>query len=135
MSDTALEKRQTETVNVPAERVAEWATQFTPLVDVIETGEEYVFQADLPGVKASDVDVSYENGTLTIAGKVQPRQPRRQGYVWQEYALGHFYRQFSLPQGTINPDGIRAGLKDGVLELHVPKADTAKARKIQIRSA
>src|SRR3712207_7741379 len=45
----------------------------TPLVDVIENGEAFVFQADLPGVKAGDVDVSYENGTLTIQAKVEPR--------------------------------------------------------------
>ena len=131
MSDTAIEKHENAT-NAP-ERI-EQATYFTPLVDIIETGEEFIFQADLPGVKAGDVDVSYENGVLTIEGKVQPRQPAEQGYVWREYGVGHFYRQFSL--GTpINPDGIRAELKSGVLELHVPKAESAKTRRIEIKTS
>jgi len=131
MSNTAIEKRE-NTTNIP-ERT-EQTTYFTPLADIVETGEEFIFQADLPGVKAGDVDVSYENGVLTIEGKVQPRQPAGQGYVWREYGVGHFYRQFSL--GTpINLDGIRAELKSGVLELHVPKAESAKTRKIEIKTA
>lgn len=131
MSNTAIEKREGN-ANVP-ERI-EQATYFTPLVDIIETGEEFVFQADLPGVTAEDVDVSYENGVLTIEGRVQPRQPEGRSYVWREYGVGHFYRQFSL-NGEINPDGIRAELKNGVLELHVPKAESAKTRRIEIRTA
>ncbi|HYE20566.1 MAG TPA: Hsp20/alpha crystallin family protein [Tepidisphaeraceae bacterium] len=131
MSNTAIEKRENQ-ADVP-ERI-EQATYFTPLVDIVETGEEFIFQADLPGVKAGDVDVSYENGVLTIAGKVQPRQPAGQGYVWREYGVGHFYRQFSL--GTpINPDGIRAELKSGVLDLYVPKAESAKTRRIEIKTS
>jgi len=132
MSNTAIEKRENMTANVP-ERV-EQATYFTPLVDIIETGEEFVFHADLPGVKPGDLDVSYENGVLTIAGKVQPRQPAEQGYVWREYGVGHFYRQFTLNTPII-PDGIHAGLKNGVLELHVPKAESAKTRRIEIKTA
>jgi len=131
MSNTAIEKRE-NTTNVP-ERT-EQTTYFTPLVDIIETGEEFVFQADLPGVNAGDVDVSYENGVLTIEGKVQPRQPAQQSYVWREYGVGHFYRQFSLG-APVNPDGIRAELRNGVLELHVPKAESAKTRRIEIKTA
>ena len=131
MSNTAIEKRE-KTTSVP-ERV-EQATYFTPLVDVIETGEEFLFQADLPGVEAGDVDVSYENGTLTIAGKAHPRQPAGRGYVWQEYGVGHFYRQFSLAT-AIDPDGIKAELKNGVLDLRLPKAESAKTRRIEIQSA
>ena len=131
MSNTAIEKRENQ-VNVP-ERI-EQATYFTPLVDIIETNDEFLFQADLPGVAAGDVDVSFENGVLTLAGKVNPRQPAGHNYVWQEYGVGHFYRQFSLST-PVNPDGIRAELKNGVLELHVPKAESAKTRKIQIKTA
>jgi len=131
MSNTAIEKHENAT-NAP-ERV-EQAAYFTPLVDVIETGDGFIFQADLPGVKPGDLDVSYENGLLTIEGKVEPRQPAGHGYLWREYGVGHFYRQFSL--GTaINADGIRAELKNGVLELHVPKAESAKTRRIEIKTA
>jgi HSP20 family protein len=131
MSDNAIQKRE-NTANVP-ERI-EQATYFTPLVDIAETDDEFVFQADLPGVKAGDVDITYENDVLTIQGKVTPRQPAEQRYVWQEYGVGHFYRQFTL-NTPINADAIKAELKNGVLELHVPKAESAKTRKIQIKSA
>ena len=135
MANTAIQKNQKNesTVNVPA-RLEQAPVWYTPLVDVIENGEAFVFQADLPGAKAGDVDVSYENGVLTIEGRVQPRQPEGHGYVWREYGVGHFYRQFTL--GTeINADGIRAELKNGVLELHVPKAESAKTRRIEVKTA
>jgi HSP20 family molecular chaperone IbpA len=130
MSNTAIEKRE-NTAGLP-ERT-EQATYFTPLVDIIENNDEFLFQVDLPGVKAGDVDVSYENGVLSIEGKVHPRQNPAQGYVWREYGVGHFYRQFSV--GTpVNPDGIKAELKGGVLELHVPKSESAKTRRIEIKT-
>ena len=134
-NNTAIEKRQNEqsNVNVPA-RVDAAPTYYTPLVDVIESGEAFEFQADLPGVKAGDVDVSFENGVLTIEGKVTPRQPANHNYLWREYGVGHFYRSFNI-ETPVDPDGIKAQLKNGVLELYVPKAETAKTRKIEIRTA
>jgi HSP20 family molecular chaperone IbpA len=131
MSDTAIEKQQ-NSVNIP-QRV-EQTTQYTPLVDIIETADEFWFQADLPGVSAGDVDVSFDNGVLTIEAKASPRQPQGHGYIWQEYGIGHFYRQFSL-SAPVEPGQIRAELKNGVLELHVPKAAKAKTRRIEIHSA
>jgi len=131
MSNTAIEKRENPTN--AAERV-EPVTYFTPLVDIIETGDGFLFRADLPGVEAGDVDVSYENGTLTITGKAHPRQPAGQSYVWQEYGVGHFYRQFSLAT-PVDPDGIKAELRNGVLELLVPKAESAKTRRVEIKTA
>lgn len=132
MSNTAIQKRENQQVNVP-ERIDQ-TTTFTPLVDIIETNDEFIFQADLPGVKAGDVDLSYENGALTISGRVQPRQSGQTNYVWQEYGVGSFYRQFTLST-PISADAIKAELKNGVLELHVPKAESAKTRKIEIKTA
>lgn len=129
---TAMEKRpQAQTVNVP-ERI-EQATYYTPLVDVAESADGFAFQADLPGVKAGDVDVSYDNGTLTIEAKVQPRQPAGRGYARREYGVGHFYRSFSI-NAPVDVDGIRAELKDGVLDLYVPKAESAKPKKIRVNA-
>jgi len=136
MSNQAIEKRETNqgSVNVPERIERQPSTYYTPLVDVIEDNNGFLFQADLPGVTAGDVDVSYENGVLTIQAKVNPRQPQDHDYVWREYGVGHFYRQFTL-NTPVNADGIRAELKNGVLELHVPKAETAKRRKIEIKAA
>jgi HSP20 family molecular chaperone IbpA len=120
-------------VNVP-ERIEQNVTWFTPLVDIIESHDAFIFQADLPGVKAGDVDISYENGVLTLAGKVNPRQPAHHNYVWREYEVGHFHRQFTLNTPII-VDAIKAELRNGVLELYVPKAESAKTRKIEIKSS
>ena len=129
----AIEKQpQIGTVNVP-ERIEQTA-YYTPLVDVVENNEAFVFQADLPGVKAGDVDVGFENGVLTIEGKVQPRQPAGQRYAWREYGVGHFYRSFTL-NTPVDVEGVRAELRNGVLELYVPKSEHARPRKIQIKSS
>ena len=134
MSNTAIEKRENQgsSVNVP-ERIDQ-GTWYTPLVDIIENNDAFIFQADLPGVAAGNVDVSYNNGVLTIEARVDPRQPQGHNYVWREYGSGHFYRQFTL-NTPIDPDAIRAELKNGVLELYVPKAETARTRKIEIRTS
>jgi HSP20 family protein len=88
----------------------------------------------MPGVKSGDVDISYENGVLTIDAKVQPRQSREHAYVWREYEVGSFHRQFTI-NTPINVDGIRAELKNGVLSLYAPKTESAKAKKIQIQTS
>ena len=132
--DTAIEKRQegAGTVSVP-DRTEQAAaeTWYTPLVDVIENQDGFVFQADLPGVKPGDVDVSFENGTLTIEAKAAPRQPASQSYLWREYGVGHFYRSFNI-SAPADAAGIKAQLRNGMLELYVPKAESAKPRKIQV---
>ena len=134
MSNTSIEKRENTagTVNVPAERT-EQGTWYTPLVDIIEDNDAFLFQADLPGVSPGDIDVSYENGVLTIAAKAHPRQPQGHRYVWREYGVGHFYRQFTL-NTPVDADAIRAEYRNGVLDLTVPKAASAKPRRIEIKS-
>src|SRR5690349_2288352 len=97
-SNTAIEKKtsDTQTVNVPqrAEQQSREAaeTYYTPLVDVIENADAFVFQADLPGTRAENLDVTFENGTLTIEARVQPRQAQGRNDLWREYGVGHFYR-------------------------------------------
>ena len=129
--NTAIEKRE-NTQNAP--EPVEQGAWYTPLCDIVENNEAFLFVADLPGVKPGDVDVSYENGVLTIDAKVQRRQPENQAYVWQEYGVGHFHRSFNI-NTPVNADGIRAELKNGELKLYVPKAEHAKTRKIEIKSA
>lgn len=135
-TNNAIEKRQkSETVNVP-ERIEqqETAYTYTPLVDVLENDDAFVFEADLPGVKPGDLDVSFERGTLSIAAKAHPRQPAGQRYLWREYGVGNFYRSFSI-ETPVDADGIRADLKNGVLSVYVPKAASAKPKKIEVRTA
>jgi HSP20 family molecular chaperone IbpA len=132
-TNTSIEKNQNHnnTVNIPQR--TEQPTYYTPLVDIGETGEGFTFHADLPGAKPGDVDISYENGSLTIEAKVEPRQPANHNYVWREYGVGHFYRTFSI-NTPIDVDGIKAELKNGELSVFVPKAEQAKSRKIKVKS-
>src|SRR5688572_8719552 len=94
-SNTAIEKRpnNTETVNIPQQAEsdprpspAQAEAYYTPLVDIIENNDAFVFQADLPGATADTVVVSFHDGTLTIEAKVAPRHPQGQkaNYLWRE---------------------------------------------------
>ena len=131
MTDSAIEKNENTTT---APERMDQTTYYTPLVDIIETDDAFIFKADVPGVKPDDADIRYENGVLTLFAKVQPRQPSGTNYIWQEYGVGPFYRQFILST-PVDPDGIQAQLKNGELTLNVPKAESAKTHKIQIKSA
>lgn len=135
MSGTAIEKRQGEQVSIAnrAQEQRQPMTTYTPLVDVYETGEAFVFQADLPGVKPADLDIRFENGVITIEGRVEPRQTQGAGYLWREYGVGNFYRQFTL-NTPVDADAISAELKNGELTLTVPKSQKARAKKIAIKS-
>jgi HSP20 family protein len=113
------------------ERIDADGTHYRPRVDICETPEAFVFQADLPGVKAEDVEIDCDDGEISIRGKVRPRQPETQQYVDREYGVGNFYRAFTI-DAPIKADAIKAELKNGVLTLTVPMADSAKTRKIPV---
>lgn len=89
----------------------------TPRVDVLETDDELLVYADLPGVAPADVDIRFENGDLTVHG-------RRAGVS--------FFRSFRVTE-RIAGDKIEADLKGGVLTLHLPKVEAIKPRRIAVR--
>jgi len=115
-----------------ARRWAEPSAYYAPRVDVAENADAYLFQADLPGARAEDVDLDYQDGTLTLHARVRQRWPAGARPLWSEYGLGHYHRSFDLGP-KVDPDGIKAELRDGVLSLYVPKAESAKARKIRVQ--
>jgi len=83
-------------------------------------------------VSGEDVDVQFENGTLTLHGRVQPRE-RKGATAWmEEYGVGDFYRTFTVSE-VIDASRISAELSDGVLTLHLPKAEAARPRKIAVQ--
>ena len=107
---------------------------YSPHVDIIEQEDGLLLLADMPGVIARDIDIQYEDGQLTIVGKVEPRQDdSKTSYLLREYGVGDFYRSFRVGDG-IDVDSIRAELKDGVMTLHLPKAEALKPRKIAVQS-
>ena len=111
------------------------APMFTPAVDIEETADEFVFKADLPGVSQKDVKVNLMGDTLTIRGeRKQESESKNGGTHRTERIYGAFERTFRL--GTpVRNDKVRAQYKDGVLEIHVPKAEEAKLREVEVQVA
>jgi HSP20 family protein len=103
---------------------------YVPRVDIMENDDEIVLFADMPGVDKDNLDIQFEDRQLTIHGKVEPRQPEM-NFVGGEYGIGDFYRTFSIGE-SINVEEITAEIKHGVLSLHLPKAESAKPRKIEV---
>jgi HSP20 family protein len=110
---------------------AEWA----PAVDIKEEQDKFVLLADLPGVKPEEIDVSMEDGVLTIRGeKKTEAKDEKEGYKRVERTYGSFYRRFSLPD-TANPDAISAKSDHGVLEIVIPKREAVQPKRINVTSA
>ena len=111
------------------------ASAFTPAVDIEETADEFVFKADLPGMSQKDVKVNLLGDTLTIRGeRKQVTEQKNGGMHRTERIYGAFERTFRL--GTpVRSDKVSAQYRDGVLEVHVPKAEEAKPREVEIQVA
>ena len=108
------------------------AMAFAPSFDVKETGEAYVFTADLPGVKESDLELSLTGNRLTINGKrEEEKKEEGERFYTYERSYGAFSRSFTLPDGC-SPDTAQAELKEGVLRVSVPKKPELKPRKIEL---
>ena len=108
---------------------------WSPVVNVQETGNELAFEFELPGLKADQVEITCDNGILTVRG--ERRQERKEGdeesrYHIIERSYGVFTRSFQLPQ-NVDEQQISADFEDGVLRVHVPKAALPQPRKIQIQ--
>ncbi len=106
---------------------------FMPSFDVKETSDGYVFTADLPGVKESDLEVSLTGNRLTVSGK-REEEKKQQDVRWYAYerSYGSFSRSFTLPEG-IDGEHVGAELKDGVLRVTIPKRPELKPRKIDLK--
>ncbi|MCC6125910.1 MAG: Hsp20/alpha crystallin family protein [Pirellulales bacterium] len=104
---------------------------FRPHVDIVEKAEELLLLADVPGADGDAIDIRFEDGELTLHGKVEPRQGNDRRYLHQEYDVGDFYRTFQISE-AIDAGKISADYGDGVLTLHLPKAESVKLRKIAV---
>jgi HSP20 family protein len=107
------------------------ATWYPP-VDVLENKDSYVLRAELPGMKKEDFNLEVKDGMLTLSGE-RKSEKTSDGVKYRtvERVEGKFSRSFSLPE-TVKHDGIQATYKDGILEIHVPKAEEAKPRRIEV---
>jgi HSP20 family protein len=106
---------------------------YAPVVDIVETTDEIRVVADLPGVSGNDVDIHFDQGALTITGRVKPRQDEANTrWLLREYGVGDFTRSLRF-RLDVNVEAIRAEMKDGVLTVHLPKAEALKPRRIPVQ--
>jgi len=105
---------------------------FLPPADIYETKDSIVVLAEMPGVPSDGVDITLERRVLTIRGRVAAGEHKGYQPVYNEYTDGDYERVFTLSE-NIDRDRIEARLRDGVLHLVMPKAETAKARKIELK--
>jgi HSP20 family protein len=112
-----------------------WGT--APAVDVSERDNGYEITAELPGMDASNVEVKYADGVLTIQGeKKEEKEEKKKDYYKSERRFGSFERSFRLPDG-IDADKIAADFKNGVLTIRLPKSAEARKneKKITVKAA
>jgi len=106
--------------------------EFTPSVDLIERDEDYLLRAELPGLRADDIDISVRDNVLTLRGeKRQEAEQDLRGYHYSERRYGAFARTIQLP-GGVDSEKVQASYIDGVLEITLPKSEAAKPRRVHI---
>ena len=107
---------------------------WVPAVDVHEFSDRFELYVDIPGVDPDKVDLTLENGVLTLSGErteISAKKNEAPLYQRSERGLGHFYRRFVIPN-TVDSDKVNATGKNGVLTVTIPKQAKAMPRRIQI---
>jgi len=107
---------------------------FLPPADIYETNDSIVVMAEMPGVPSNGVDITLERRVLTIRGRSAANEHASYQRVYNEYADGDYERVFTLSE-AIDRDKIEATLRDGVLHLVLPKAEPARARRIELKTS
>jgi HSP20 family protein len=106
--------------------------RWVPAMDLVETDDQLVLRADLPGLDRDDVKIEISDGVLTVSGERRvENEERKDGYHRVERAYGGFSRSLSLPQG-IDAEQVQADFDKGVLEVRIPKPAERKPHRVQI---
>lgn len=126
-----LHSREKQTIEREATRSG---PVFRPDVDIIERSDAYLLTADLPGVDEGHVQVRLEDGVLSIDAALAVEPERGWVPLHAEYRFGGFHRDFALSD-RIDADRISAQMRDGVLELVLPKAEAHRPRRIEVRGS
>jgi len=109
------------------------APRFMPAIDIFETPEEYVVMAEMPGCDPKGLDVQFESGELSIYGRIAPRELPKAAWLTREFEVGDYYRTFNVTE-SIETEKISADYEHGILTLRLPKVETAKPRRIEVRT-
>lgn len=118
----------------PTAELTRSGVYYRPNVDILEAQDELTLVADVPGADGNQMDIHFEEGTLTLLAKVPSRHRDNVEYLAQEYGVGDYYRTFQVSE-AIDASKISAEYADGVLTLHLPKAEAVKPRKISVKTS
>jgi len=105
---------------------------FLPTTDIFETDDALTVILEMPGADRDNIDVSVENGVLTVEGKINFKKYEGLQPVYSEYNVGPYRRSFRI-SSRVDQDKIRAEMSDGVITLVLPKAEEAKPLKIEVK--
>ena len=109
-------------------------SHWRPAVDIREESDRFVILADIPGVDPRDIEITMEQGVLTIKGeRSSNKEETHDGYKRVERVRGTFYRRFSLPDSA-DAEHIEAAGKNGVLEIVLPKLEKVQPKRITVKS-
>lgn len=127
--DTAL-----RTGNLPSVEEGLEGREWTPEIDIYENDDNFVIEADIPGMNIKDIKIEVQDNTLTIKGEKKfEEKTEKDKYIRVERSYGSFYRSLSLPM-NVDSDKIDANYKDGTLVLTLPKTEQAKPRQIKVKA-
>jgi HSP20 family molecular chaperone IbpA len=129
-NDKQVQKQESKDLQ-SAERTR-WGKVFSPAVDIMETKNDLRLFADMPGVDQKSINITVDQGVLTIQGNVDTEPIEGYELDYQEYDVGDYQRTFTLTD-SVDQDKISANFNNGVLELTLPKAEEAKPKKIDIK--
>ncbi len=107
---------------------------YEPRVDIWETEDKLWLWADMPGVDESSVDVHLSDGVLSVTGNASAEDYENLSPLYTEYRVGNYLKRFTL-SNSIDLEGIQASMRDGVLELELPKVAKARARRIEVAAS
>ena len=111
--------------------VADWV----PAVDIVEEKDRFILRADVPGVRPEDIDISMDQGVLTVAGERKTETTtEEEGFRRVERSFGRFYRRFNLPDSA-DADANKATSNQGILEISIPKMPEVRSRRIAVEAA
>ncbi|HEY80484.1 MAG TPA: Hsp20/alpha crystallin family protein [Anaerolineae bacterium] len=103
-------------------------------LDVIETEDQFIVKASIPGIDPDDLDITFSDNILTIQGEIKAESEHPEGrYLLRERGFGLFQRSIALPE-RVEADKIEATYKDGVLILSIPKVEEIKPKRISIKT-
>jgi HSP20 family protein len=109
--------------------------RWVPAMDLVESDDHFVLKADLPGLSEEDVAIEIRDNTLTISGERKSEyEQKERGWYRVERATGAFSRSLALPEG-IDADAVTASFAKGVLEVHIPKPEQRKPRRVEIKAS